>query len=182
MLYRVADRIAGFIARWMAYLGGVILVALTLATCVSIIGRELGKVGIGPGPIRGIFELTQIGIGAAIFAFLAYCIYNRGQATVDLLEPFFGKLGNRALDFAADALMLVAVSVVTWRLYLGMQDKLNSYFPETTTILEFPLWLAFAFALVGLIAAVFICAFCTIRTGLTLFGLRPDDSTQEGGE
>ena len=61
MLYRVADRIAGFIARWMAYLGGVILVALTLATCVNH-WPGVGKVG-RPRPIRGIFELTQIGIG-----------------------------------------------------------------------------------------------------------------------
>ena len=76
--------------------------------------------------------------------------------------------------------MLVAVSVVTWR-FTRHAGQAEPYFPETTTILEFPLWLAFAFALVGLIAAVFICAFVQYEPA-TLLGLRPDDSTQEGGE
>jgi len=178
-MYRIVDAIASFLARWMAYLGGAVLLVLTIATCISIVGREFGKIGIGPGPIRGIFELTQIGIGAAIFTFLAFCVYNRGQATVDLLEPIFGKIVNRFLDFGADILMLIAVGIIAWRLYLGMQDKLNAYFPETTTILELPVWMAFAFALFGLSAAVFICAFCVLRSGLALFGFETSSSSEE---
>jgi len=70
-----------------AYLGGLMLVALILLTCVSVLGRKLndtlhGMVSdgilVGParwlldagiGAINGDFELIEAGIAFSIFAF-----------------------------------------------------------------------------------------------------------------
>ena len=161
--YHLFDLTAGFVARFMAYVGGALLLALILATCISIVGRELSKIGIGPGPIEGIFELTKIGVAAAAFAFLGWCQYQRGQAAVDLLKPTFGGVGNRLIDVMTDALMLLIAVILTYRLYLGMEKKRTAFFPETTTILEFPVWIAYSFGLVGLTALIFVSLFCVVR-------------------
>jgi len=49
----------------MAILGGLVLSALILVICVSIVGRT-----IGIGPINGDYELVEAGIAFSIFAFL----------------------------------------------------------------------------------------------------------------
>jgi hypothetical protein len=44
------------LAKWLAIAGGVVLVAITVMTSFSIIGRALSWVGLGPVP--GDFELV----------------------------------------------------------------------------------------------------------------------------
>ena len=90
------------LARWMAVLGGLVLLALVLITCVSVAGRILNGwlhsdflqglipgpadwlIGIGVGPLLGDFELVEAGIAFAIFAFLPICQLYAGHATVDI--------------------------------------------------------------------------------------------------
>jgi len=178
-MYNALDKGAGFLARWMAYVGAAVLIALTIATCISIVGRELSKVGIGPGSIKGIFEWTQIGIAASVFAFLGHCQYARGQASVDLLAGLFGKFLNKILNLAADVAMLAAAYIITWRMWLGMEKKRTAYYPEVTTILEFPVWLSYCFGLAGLGILVLICAFCVVRS-VRVFWVQDDQAFSTG--
>ena len=60
-----AGKWLGRICRWFAVVGGVVLVAMTLMSVGSIVGRSLfGK------PIPGDFELIQIGCAICVAAFL----------------------------------------------------------------------------------------------------------------
>ena len=58
---------------------GLVLSALILLICVSIVGRT-----IGIGPINGDYELVEAGIAFSIFAFLPLTQITAGHATVDI--------------------------------------------------------------------------------------------------
>lgn len=167
-VYRSLSVIAEKLARWTAILGGLVLLAVVIMSCISITGRFIGKLGFGLGPIPGDTELVEMGIGFAVFAFLPWCQLRRGHATVDLFQNVFGQRTNRVIDFLSDILMFIAASLIAWRLCLGMLDK-KSY-SETTWILQLPLWNGYAAALVGAVVFVLVSAFCVLRSGRQVAG------------
>ena len=144
------DAAVGALSRVMAFLGGAVLIILTVVTVVSIVGR--GFVFAGLGPVPGDFELVEAGTAFAVFAFLPWCTFNRGHAMVNVFTTRLSPRARGALDLIADILLAIAAVVLAWRLWLGTLDK-QSY-GETTFILQFPLWWAFAASLAG--AAVFV--------------------------
>ena len=152
------------LARLTAYAGGLVLLGLVVMTCVSVIGRTFNDIGLGPIP--GDFELVEIGIGFAIFAFLPWCQIKRGHATVDLLQPRFGRRFNAAIDFLSDVLMAIAAMVIGWRLMQGMLDKKG--YSETTFILQFPVWIAYAAAMIGATVFIVVSLYCVWRSGRAL--------------
>ncbi|SMX32222.1 TRAP transporter small permease [Actibacterium lipolyticum] len=169
-MYRHIDNSIGWLAKAMALLGGTVLIALIAMTCISIIGRTL--VPLGLSPVKGDFEWMELGVGFAIFSFLPWAQYARGHARVDLFTPAFGKTMNRMIDLIADLMMFAASSIIAWRLWLGMLDK-KSY-TETTFILQFPTWIAYAAGLLGAVAFVIVSAFCILRSARNLRGSTSD--------
>jgi TRAP-type C4-dicarboxylate transport system permease small subunit len=145
--------------------GGLVLVALVAMTCVSIAGRAL--TGLGLGPVPGDYELVEIGIGFAVFAALPWCHLRRGHATVELFAPLYGGAVNRALDVVIDLAVLAVALLLAWRLADGMLDK-KGYF-ETTFILGIEIWQGYALGLAG--AAVF-CIVALWRAGESVVALR----------
>ncbi len=148
------------IARFMAILGGVILTMLVLLTCVSVLGRSLNTLfhfmqsnGIleglaqsmldaGVGPVLGDFELVEAGIAFAIFAFIPLCQITGGHASVDIFTNGFPIKVNRFIQMIVEILFAVALILIAWRLYEGMQSKMR--YNETTFLLQFPIWWAYA--------------------------------------
>lgn len=145
-----------WLARLLALLGGLVLAAITLVTVVSIVGRALVPFGLGPVP--GDYELVEAGAAFAIFAFLPWCQLNRSHATVDIFTSFLPDSVNRVIDLVSEALMTFAVVLIAWRLWAGTVDKLN--YGETTFILQFPVWWAYAVcvaaAAVGIVVSVYM--------------------------
>ncbi|WP_417686511.1 TRAP transporter small permease [Roseibium sp.] len=137
------------IAGATALAGGAVLVAIVIMTCVSVTGR--GLISLGLGPVEGDFEMVEIGMAFAVFAFLPWCHLQRGHATVELFAGRIGERANRWIDVISDLLFLLVAALIAWRLWLGMLDK-KSYF-ETTFILQIDIWQAYAACMVG--AAVF---------------------------
>lgn len=170
-MYRRLQILVEFIARALAIAGGFVLLCLIVLTCVSIIGRALVPMDIGLGPIRGIYDMTEIGMAAAIFAFLPWAQLSEAHARVDLLQPIMPKSMDRFLDLAFNLAMLLVAAVGTWRLYLGMQDKLS--FGETTLIAQIPVWQGYAASLIGAMGFIIVAAFCVLRSGRRMAGL-PD--------
>ena len=170
-MYRRLQIIVELIARVLALVGGAVLLCIIVLTCVSIIGRALVPFDIGVGPIRGIYDMTEIGMAAAIFAFLPWAQFNEAHARVDLFQPVMPKSMDRFLDLAFNLAMLVVAAVGTWRLYLGMQDKLS--FGETTLIAQIPVWQGYAASLLGAVGFIMVAAFCVLRSGRRMAGL-PD--------
>lgn len=170
-MYRRLQNLVEIIARVLAIAGGAVLLFLIVLTCISIIGRALVPLNIGLGPIRGIYDMTEIGMAAAIFAFLPWAQLNEAHARVDLFQPVMPKPVNHLLDLAFNLGMLVVAAVGTWRLYLGMQDKLS--FGETTLIAQIPVWQGYAASLLGAVGFIIVAVFCVLRSGRRIVGL-PD--------
>jgi len=160
------------LARFMAVLGGIVLSFLILLTCVSIIGRSLNGIfhsdlmeriapgfsrwviDIGVGPVNGDFELVEAGVAFAIFAFIPLCQVTAGHASVDILTNQFSRGINRFLRMVIEVVFAAVLVLIAWRLYEGMMSKLG--YGETTFLLQFPIWWAYAASFVGSVVAAIV--------------------------
>jgi TRAP-type C4-dicarboxylate transport system permease small subunit len=149
------SRALDLLARAFAFAGGVVLVAMTGMSVVSIAGRTVLS-----RPLAGDFELVQVGCAAAVAAFLPYCQLRRGNIIVDFFTVRAGPRVQAALD-ALGALLLAAVmALLAWRTAAGMLTVKAA--GEITMIVGFPVWLGYAAivpslaltALVGLVTAL----------------------------
>ncbi|MEM1074150.1 MAG: TRAP transporter small permease [Pseudomonadota bacterium] len=170
-MYGMIDRLA----RAFALLGGAVLSALVLLTCLSIAGRLINTVlhggfaqtampgladallAAGVGPINGDFELVEAGMAFAIFAFLPLCQLKGAHASVDVFANRFRPLAHRVLSMIIDLTFAAILILIAWQLFLGLLSKMNS--GQTTFLLEFPLWWAYAFSLSGALVAACVAAF-----------------------
>lgn len=159
------------LSRWMAYLGGTVLALLIILTCVSIVGRSISGfmnsdfmqtnlnglatliLSTGVGPIKGDFELVEAGMAFSIFAFLPICQMTAGHASVDIFTSGLSARSNRILVWLSDVIFALVMVVIAVQLYGGMISKMNS--GQTTFLIEFPIWWAYAVSLVAAIVATF---------------------------
>ena len=160
-MYQLFSALAHLLARLLAGVGGIVLLALIVLTCLSIAGRALVGFDIGIGPIRGIYDFTEIGIASAVFAFLPFAQLQESHARVDLFQPVLPRRLDLALGLVFDALMLCFAAIMSWRLYLGMRDKF--VYGETTLIAQIPVWYGYALGLVGATGFTVVALFCVLR-------------------
>lgn len=168
MLHVLIQRLANI----MALLGGAVLCLLVLMVCISISGRELADAayagwmgGIGDwliargvGPILGDFELVEAGVAFAIFAFLPLTQLSGAHAKVDVFTSGLSPRVNHALATFWSVVMATIIVLITWRLFVGMQDKIR--YGETTYLIQFPIWWAYAASFVAAIAASMVSIYC----------------------
>lgn len=170
-------KIMEFFSRWMAYSGGAILVAIALTTVISIIGRSLS--GLGLAPIKGDYEIVEMGCAIAVFSFMPWCQLKRGHVTVDI---FISRLPARLqafLGFVGDLMLTGAAFIILWRLWLGFGEKFpygsdsvrsffsmgsKPFFAESTYELEVPLWIPFGMCLLGAGFFVAVAAYTSWRS------------------
>lgn len=169
-MYQRIHTLVENLARLLAFASGGILLILIAITCVSIAGRALVPLDIGIGPIRGIYDVTEIGMAAAIFGFLPWAQFRDAHAKVDLFQSLMPRVLDRFLDLIFNFAMFVVASVGSWRLYLGMQDKLS--YGETTLIAQIPVWQGYAAGLIGAVGFIIVSAFCTFRSGRRFVGIQ----------
>ena len=158
-MVRTIDRLMHGIALATALLGGAVLIALVLLTVISVTGRSLVFAGLAPVP--GDFELVEAGTAFAVFAFLPWCHLTRGHAVVEIFTLRLPPQAVWILQVVADALMFAVAALFLWRHWLGMLDTRR--YGETTFILQFPLWWAYAAAALGAAVFMVIAAWCLIR-------------------
>lgn len=175
------------LSRLMAYLGGLMLSLLVLLTCVSILGRQangllhgmieagilpgLARLGLdlGIGPVNGDFELIEVGVAFAIFAFLPLCQITSGHAAVDVFTDRLPEGTNRLLRAVWDLVFAAVLILITVQLYAGMMSKMRT--GQTSFLLEFPIWWGYALSLVGAAVAALVGIYCAyaryreLRTG-----------------
>jgi TRAP-type C4-dicarboxylate transport system permease small subunit len=143
-------RVLEALAKFCAILAGVLLTAITLMMCVSLIGRN--TVG---WTLVGDFELSASAAGAAIALFLPWCQYRRGNIIVDFFTAKAAPGTIAALDRLGALLLALAMALLTWRTTLG---GLNAWRSQSgSMMLGFPEWIVYAFmvppiALTALIA------------------------------
>ena len=167
------------LAQGSALLGGAVLIALVAMICTSILGRELGAFGIaqgwgdlvrrfGIGPVKGDYELVEAGMAFAVFSFLPLTQLTGSHARVDIFTAGLGPRANAVLGAFWSVVMACAILLITWRLYAGLQDKLR--YNETSFLLQFPMWWAYAACLAVAVVACVTSLYCA---GLRLTGRRP---------
>jgi TRAP-type C4-dicarboxylate transport system permease small subunit len=141
---RIMGRLIYRLSQAMAWLGGVVLTAMAVLSVASITGRALSGVGLGPVP--GDFELVEAGTALAVFCFMPWAHLKRGHAMVDLFWNAYPVPLKRALEIAADTLMLIVWVLLVWRMALATEDYRGN--AEVTFILQMPVWWGYAASLV----------------------------------
>ena len=161
----------------MALLGGAMLAALVLLTCLSIAGRELNELlqgdalrgtaparwllgEVGVGAIDGDFELLEAGMAFAVFAFLPLTQITAGHAVVDVFADRLPPVLNRILLVLIEAVFAAVLVLVAVQLWGGMASKWAS--GQTTLRLQFPVWWAYALAVVPAILAAVVACWCVV--------------------
>ena len=156
-----ATPIGRIIEIW-ALIGGAVLLAVVLMNVGSIAGSAiLGR------PFPGDFEMTEIGVAVAAFAFLPYCQLTGAHVTADIftsgLRPFWVSI----LGFAGAVVGMLFALLLLWRMYFGMIDQ--KAYGYTTAILQFPHWLAYLPILLSLILWA-VAALVTLRRNFAAIG------------
>lgn len=131
-----AIRVARRAVEMWALAGGLLLVAIILMNAWSLVADILfGK------PLAGDFELVEVGVAVAAFAFLPYCQITGANVSADIFTQNARPSVVATLSAIASAIALAFAALLLWRMALGLVELLE--FRETTTIFGFPLWLAY---------------------------------------
>ncbi len=125
------------LARGSAILAGLLLTAVTLITCASLLGRN--TMGL---TLAGDFELTGLVAGAAVALFLPLCQLERGNIIVDFFTGWAGPRANAWLDRFGALLLGAIMAVLAWRTSLGALSAYRSH--SGTMILDLPEWVTYA--------------------------------------
>ncbi|MGR3539988.1 MAG: TRAP transporter small permease subunit [Hasllibacter sp.] len=160
-------RIIETLALALALAGGAVLLALVALVVASVAGRELAEASRALtgarvlGQIPGDYELLEAGAAFAIFAFLPICQLRGGHATVDVFTSMMGGALQRWLAAFWEVVLAAAILLITWRLWEGMAGKLpRGAWVETTFILQFPVWWAYAAAFAAACGASAVALWC----------------------
>ena len=117
-------------------------------------GAASALLATGVGPINGDFELVEAGMAFAIFAFLPLCQLNGAHASVDIFTAALPLRFNRFLRMVIEVIFAAVLVLIAVQLFSGMMSKLDR--GQTTFLLEFPVWWAYAASLLGAVAAALV--------------------------
>jgi len=124
------------LAKLCAIAAGVLLVVITLMTCVSLIGRNTTG-----WSIVGAFELSGAAAGAAIALFMPWCQARRGNIIVDFFTAHASEATQAGLDRIGALMVAAAMGLLAWRTTIG---GLNAWRSQTgTMIMGFPEWIVY---------------------------------------
>lgn len=147
------SRLISVLARSTAIVGGLVLVAIILMMCISLMGRETGL-----GEIRGSYEILEAGVAFAIFSFFPICQLHSAHATVDV---FTSALPSRVLAILRafwEVVLAALIVLIAWRLEGGLERYLRN--EETTLFLQFPVWWAYGASYAAACVAVIVAIYC----------------------
>ena len=157
-----ANLLRNLITVW-ALIGGFILLLIVFLNVSSILGSIFFK------PLPGDFELTKIGIAVAVFCFLPYCQLHRQNVAAEIFTSWVNIKTRLLLSLIASILAFLFSILLVWRMFEGMLDQ--KAYNYTTTILQFPIWIAFIpvlFSLFLLAGASFLTIKQDWNSGLIL--------------
>ncbi len=102
------------LAKTSAVLAGVLLTAITLMTCISLVGRNTTG-----WTIVGDVEISGFVAGAAIALFLPWCQIQRGNIIVDFFTAKVSVTARKRLDRLGALLLGLTMALMTWRTAVG---------------------------------------------------------------
>lgn len=133
--------VAGLVFGW-AMMGGMLLLGVVAMNVASVLGTLVGW------PVPGDFELTEMGVAVAAFAFLPYCQLTRSNVTADIFTQGAGPRTLAGFGLLGSLVALAFAVLMLWRMYAGMLDQ--KQYGYETSILQVPVWLSYLPILVSL--------------------------------
>jgi len=109
------------LAKLCAILSGVLIIVITLMTCISLIGRNTTG-----WSIVGAFELSGFAAGAAIALFMPWCQVRRNNIIVDFFTNRAPQSVQDGLDRAGAFSVALAMGLLAWRTAIGGLNAWNS--------------------------------------------------------
>lgn len=140
------QRILELLSSALALAGGLLLLAATLLTIVSVLGRWLAG-----APVLGDIELMQVACAIAVALFLPWCQVRGGHIIVDFFTAGATRATRRRLDALGSVLVGTVMLLLAWRAAIGVADMAQA--GETTMLLGFPSWLTYLALVPGLALA-----------------------------
>lgn len=140
-----------------AIAGGLVLLAVVLVNVLSIAGRLFGQ------PFPGDFELTEMGVAIAAFAFLPFCQLTDANVTADIFTARASHRWISGFRLAASIVALGFAILLAWRMYAGMGDQRT--YGYTTAILQIPIWWAFVPILLSLVLLAMASFITMVESG-----------------
>lgn len=164
-------RVLHALTRSLALLGGLVLVALTLMTVWSVLGREVQELPLWPAfppfswltVVPGEFELVELAYAGAVFCFLPYCQMARGNVIVDVFTDRLPPRIKAALAMAGDLLYAAIAAAVTWQLAARAAEHWQADWPETTMILHIPVVWGYVPAVLAFALLTAVCCYTAFR-------------------
>ncbi|MBF9029869.1 TRAP transporter small permease subunit [Rhodobacterales bacterium HKCCE3408] len=181
-------------ARFLAWAGGALLALLSIMVVCSIIGRALDGIAFF-GPIRGDYELVEMGTAIAVFAFLPWCQLNRGHVSVDILTNQFPVRLQDFFVLVGEILIAACALILARQLWFGFGEKFpygsdamratlgmgsRPFFPETSYELSIPAWVPYGLSVIGALL-FFLVALYTVWRSLNelIRGAAPIHGSEE---
>lgn len=139
---RLGDFLRRAIEYW-ALAGGLVLLGVVLINAFS-----LTRLIFAGRPFPGDFEIVEVGVAVAVFAFLPYCQLTGANVTADIFTSGAGPRLRSALSAIASTIAACFAAFLLWRMYEGFLDF--RLYEETTAIYQFPIWGAYLPILVSI--------------------------------
>ena len=137
---------AAFVITLWAMLGGAVLLAVIAINVLTVLLNMVGSA------FPGDFELTEMGVAVAAFAFLPFCQLSGANVTADIFTARASRRWIAVFGLLASVIALSFAALMLWRMSYGLIDK-KSY-DYTTAILEIPIWWAFVPSLLSLVLLI----------------------------
>jgi TRAP-type C4-dicarboxylate transport system permease small subunit len=135
-------------------LAAAMLLALTVVTCVDVIGRELLR-----APIKGADELTIVFMAISVYAVFGSITWREDHVCVDLIDMVWPKPLIGARQIALNIVAAAFMAAVTWRVWI-VAGRLTGD-GEVTEYLRIPKGpLAYLFAAMCAVATLCLLANC----------------------
>lgn len=148
-------RTLGRIALVLAMMGVLIICALAIMLCVTIVARKL----LG-WQVTGDHELVQIFAAVSVSMLFPWCHLVGGNVIVDLLTSGLPRKANRLLDRFGSLLLGLMALVLAWRTGLLAEQTLAR--GTFTPLLAWPVWIPQAMMIPGLLLTFIIGVYLAI--------------------
>lgn len=131
------DRVLGAAA-------ALLLFAMMLLTAADVVSRYVFN-----WPLRGAFEITELGLLTLIFAGLPLVSRADQHVTMDFVDRLLGETGRRALRRLVDMICGAVILALAWQVWIKA-GKIAGY-GDTTDVLKVPV-APFVYFMAGMVA------------------------------
>jgi len=153
------EKLIRLTTRWIAMIGLICLVGLTLATIADVLLRWLFS-----SPIAGVYDLYKLVIAVVVGSFFPVALIERHHISITFLGSAIGARINAWLNTFANFALLIFLVLLSWQLVLYVGEVRDT--GETTWILQWSIAPWWGIATATIIFCVPVQLFVTIKDAL----------------